>query len=182
MDFPGYAIGGVSVGEPKHLAHQAIEYAEPHLPTDKIRYLMGVGAPEDLVNGIARGIDLFDCALPTRVARNGGLFTAEGRVNIRGARFEKLDRPVDEGCDCSTCGRFSAAYLRHLLRANELLYFRLASTHNLRFIWRLVEQVRQAIAEGRFATFSAEFLARYRPTDEEVRLAQKAKWLAARTG
>ena len=180
LDFPGYAIGGVSVGEPKELALQAIEFAAPYLPASKPRYLMGVGSPEDLIEGIARGIDMFDCALPTRVARNGGLFTAAGRVNLRGARFADFPGPVEDGCDCYTCQRFSAAYLRHLLRSSELLYYRLASIHNLRFIWRLLADVRRSILEHRFAAFAEAFLERYKPADQDVRQAQKAKWLAGR--
>ena len=180
MDFPGYAIGGVSVGEPQELAYAAIEWASPYLPRNKPRYLMGVGSPEDLINAIARGIDMFDCALPTRVARNGGLFTSLGRVNLRNAQFSEKDGPVEEGCDCYACQTFSTAYLRHLLRSSELLYYRLASIHNLRFILRLVAGARTAVLEGRFATFAKSFLDGYKGTDQEVRLAQKAKWLGAR--
>jgi queuine tRNA-ribosyltransferase len=180
MDFPGYAIGGVSVGEPKALAYEAIEEAAPLLPRDRPRYVMGVGSPEDLVEGIARGIDLFDCALPTRVARNGALFTPEGRVNLRSTRYRALDAPVDPSCDCPACRTHSAAYLHHLFRAGELLYFRLASIHNLRFILRLMEQARAAIVAGRYEAFARAFRERYQTTDEETRLAQKEKWLAAR--
>ena len=181
LNFPGYAIGGVSVGEPKELAYSAIDWAAPYLPEAKPRYLMGVGAPEDLINGIARGIDMFDCALPTRVARNGGLYTVKGRVNLRNAQFAERDAPVEEGCVCYACRNFTAAYMRHLLRSSELLYYRLATIHNLHFILRLVADCRRAILDGRFSTFAADFLAGYRATDEDVRLAQKAKWLSART-
>ncbi len=177
LDFPGYAIGGLSLGEPKTATLAAIEATVPCLPTDKPRYLMGVGSPEDLVEGVARGIDIFDCALPTRVARNGSLFTATGRVNIRNAAFQQAMGPIDPGCDCPTCRSFSAAYLHHLFDARELLAYRLATIHNLAFINRLMREVRQAIGAGRFAAFRAEFLGKYRTTDEQVRLAQKQKWL-----
>ncbi len=180
LGFPGYAIGGVSVGEPKAMAYEAVEASVPHLPAEKPRYLMGVGAPDDLVQAIARGIDLFDCALPTRVARNGALFTREGRVNVTNARFRDEAGPIEDGCDCYTCRTFSAAYLHHLYRSEELLSYRLGTIHNLRFVLRLMEQARQAIAEGRFSTFAATFLASYRTTNEETRMAQKDRWLAAR--
>ena len=180
LGFPGNAIGGVSVGEPKQLGYQAIDDAEPHLPTSKPRYLMGVGSPDDLLNGIARGIDMFDCALPTRVARNGALFTTSGRVNIKAAQFRELDGPIDARCACYTCQRFTAAYLHHLFRAEELLYFRLATLHNLRFILRLMEQARAAIVAGIFAAFSRDFLNGYQLPDEETRMAQRDNWIAAR--
>ncbi len=181
MDLPGYAIGGVSVGEPKALAYQAVEETAPLLPPERPRYLMGVGSPEDLIEGIARGIDLFDCALPTRVARNGALFTRTGRVNVRASRFRALDAPIDDGCDCPACRGFSAAYLHHLFRSDELLYHRLGSMHNLRFILRLMEQAREAVLAGRFDSFARAFRDSYRVTDEEARLAQKDRWLAARS-
>ena len=180
LDLPGYAIGGVSVGEPKALAYQAVEDCLPLLPAGKPRYLMGVGSPEDLLQCIARGIDLFDCALPTRAARNGGLFTRQGRVNIKGARFQAQAGPFEAGCDCYACRTFSAAYLHHLFRAEELLYHRLTTIHNLRFILRLLEEARDAILRGSFAAFAREFLESYRPTNEETRLEQKEKWLAIR--
>ena len=180
LDFPGYAIGGVSVGEPKALAYRAVEHSVAALPSNKPRYLMGVGSPEDLVTCIGLGIDMFDCALPTRVARNGGLFTAEGRLNLRRAKYAGVSDPVEAGCDCYTCRTFSAAYLHHLLRADELLYHRLASIHNLRFVLRLLEQARKAIIEGGFGTFAERFLGAYRVQNEEARLAQKDKWLEAR--
>ena len=141
---------------------------------------MGVGAPDDLIECIARGIDMFDCTLPTRIARNGGLFTREGRINLRGARYREQEAPIEEGCDCYTCGKYSAAYLYHLMRAGEILYHRLATVHNLRFVLRLTNEAREAIAAGRFEAFAADFFARYQPTDETTRLAQKEKWLAAR--
>ena len=180
LGFPGVAIGGVSVGEPKEAAYRAVEQTAPYLPEAKPRYLMGVGAPDDLIECIARGIDMFDCTLPTRIARNGGLFTREGRINLRGARYREQEAPIEEGCDCYTCGKYSAAYLYHLMRAGEILYHRLATVHNLRFVLRLTNEAREAIAAGRFEAFAADFFARYQPTDETTRLAQKEKWLAAR--
>ena len=140
MDFPGYAIGGLSLGETKKETLAMVEETVASLPADKPRYLMGVGSPEDLVENVDRGVDLFDSALPTRTARNGALFTAAGRVNIRRAEFKNLDRSIDADCDCYTCRRFSSAYLNHLFRSKELLAYRLATIHNLRFIMGLMEQ------------------------------------------
>lgn len=141
---------------------------------------MGVGSPEDLFEGVSRGIDLFDSALPTRIARNGGLFTGQGRYIIRNACFRDWDGPIDEGCDCYTCQNFSAAYLHHLFKCEELLAYRLATIHNLRFVLRLMEEMRQHILDGTFSTFKGSFLARYQPCDEEVRLAQRQKWMESR--
>jgi queuine tRNA-ribosyltransferase len=182
LDFPGYAVGGLSVGEPKETTLEILEQTTALLPEDKPRYLMGVGAPEDLIEGVARGVDIFDCALPTRVARNGALFTRKGRVNIRRASFSTIDSPVDPGCDCYTCRTFSAAYLSHLFRSEELLALRLATIHNLRFIKNLMDDIRNAILDGTFNTFRESFLAEYKPTDEQVRVEQKGKWLKERKG
>ena len=178
LDFPGYAIGGLSLGEPKKVMLAMVEETVSCLPGGKPRYLMGVGSPEDLVENVARGIDLFDSALPTRTARNGALFAATGRLNIRNASYKGLDQPIDPGCDCYTCQRFSVAYLNHLFKSKELLAYRLGTIHNLRFIMRLMERMRQAIVRGSFGEFQREFLGSYRTTDEEVRLAQKQQWLA----
>jgi queuine tRNA-ribosyltransferase len=180
MGFPGYAIGGLSLGEPKEAMWEIVELVAGMLPPERPRYLMGVGSPEDFVRAVGLGIDMMDCALPTRVARNGALFTADGRINITNAGFRLLDAPVETGCDCYTCRSFSAAYLHHLFRTGELLAYRLATIHNLRFMARLIEASRQAILSGRFEAFRDGFLARYRTTDEEVRLTQKRKWLEAR--
>ena len=180
MDFPGYAIGGLSVGEPKEVTLEMLRITTGRLPEDRPRYLMGVGAPEDLVNGVARGVDLFDCALPTRVARNGALFTPDGRVNIRRVAYRTVDAPLDPDCDCYTCRNFTAAYLNHLFRAEELLGLRLATIHNLRFLARLMEDIRKAVLGGTFETFAAGFLARYTPPDEGRRVAQKQQWLDGR--
>jgi len=182
LDFPGYAIGGLSVGEPKAVTLPVIETVTAGLPEGKPRYLMGVGAPEDIIEGVARGIDIFDCALPTRVARNGALYTRRGRVNIRRAEYRQRDAPLDSECDCYTCRTFSAAYLSHLFRSDELLALRLATLHNLRFIARLMGEIRAAILDGTFGTYRKDFLAGYKTTDEVTRVAQKGKWLKGREG
>ncbi len=180
LDFPGYALGGLSVGEAKDTTWEMTERVLEHLPGDKPRYLMGVGAPEDILQAVSLGVDMLDCALPTRVARNGALFTAAGRVNIDSAAYKEMDAPLEADCDCYTCRHFSAAYLNHLFRAGELLAYRLATIHNLRFLARLMGGIRQSILEDRFPAFKQDFLSRYRTTDEAVRLAQKQKWLEGR--
>jgi queuine tRNA-ribosyltransferase len=175
MNFDGYALGGLSLGEPKEITNAMLEATVALLPDDKVRYLMGVGSPEDLLNGIARGIDLFDCALPTRIARNGGFFTKYGRKIIRNAKYSDMNAPLDYECDCYTCRNFSAAYLHHLFRCKELLAYSLATIHNLHFILKLVADARQSIIDGTFKEFKETFLATYEPTDEEVRLSQMEK-------
>ena len=177
LDFPGYAIGGLSVGESKAQMYHMTAHTAGMLPHQKSRYLMGVGSPEDLVECVAAGIDMFDCVLPTRVARSGSLFTPEGRVNILGARFREVDQPLQADCDCFACQNYSAAYLHHLFRAKELLAYRLASVHNLRFVVRLTEEMRRAIQLGEFAEFRNHFLGRFRPTDEATRVEQRRKWI-----
>lgn len=161
LGFPGYAIGGLSLGEPKDVMFGVLEETVACLPEDKPRYFMGLGSPEDLVEGVARGVDIFDSALPTRVARNGAFFTPSGRYNIRNARFKEWEEPMDTGCDCYTCRNFSAAYLHHLFRCEELLAYRLATIHNLRFIIRLMQQMRASILNGSFPAFRKDFLAHY---------------------
>jgi queuine tRNA-ribosyltransferase len=180
MGFPGYAIGGLSVGEPKEVTLAMAEETVASLPSDAPRHLMGVGSPEDIVEGVARGIDLFDCALPTRVARNGALLTQQGRCNIRNAQFRSDDSPVDAECDCYTCRLFSRAYLHHLFKCEELLAYRLATIHNLRFIIKLVEQIKRTILEGTFDAFRKGFLSQYEPVPEERRLTEKQTWLERR--
>ena len=182
IPFHGYAVGGLAVGENKEDMYRFTGQVADVLPEDKPRYLMGVGSPEDLVEGVARGIDMFDCALPTRVARNGNLFTPEGRVDITKARYAEQQGPLDETCDCYTCRNYSAAYLRHLFRAKELLGLRLASIHNLRFVLALMERIRASILEKRFNAFRRDFLDRYQPTNEAARQAQKEQWLQTRGG
>jgi queuine tRNA-ribosyltransferase len=177
--FPGYAIGGLSLGEPKGLTWSMVNKTLHFLPGNKPRYLMGVGSPEDVVEGVSRGIDLFDSALPTRVARNGAVFTMWGRRDIKKASYKMTEDPIDNDCDCYACRTFSAAYLHHLFRCEELLAYRLASIHNLRFIVRLTQQVRDAIRKDAFLDFKRDFLSRYQVTNEEIRLAQKQKWLGS---
>ncbi|MGM0859686.1 MAG: tRNA guanosine(34) transglycosylase Tgt [Bacillota bacterium] len=161
LDFPGYAIGGLSVGEPKDVMNRVLEFTTPLLPKDKPRYLMGVGSPDALIDGALRGVDMFDCVLPTRIARNGTVFTAEGRLNMKNAKFERDFRPIDEECDCHTCKNYSRAYIRHLIRCNETFGIRLTTYHNLHFLLNLMEQVRQAIREDRLGDFREEFFERY---------------------
>ena len=180
IGFPGYGIGGLSVGESKADMYGMLANLHPLLPQLKPRYLMGVGAPEDLLEAIGAGVDLFDCVLPTRLARHGALFAPTGRVNIRKAAYRAQETPVDPACDCPACTHYSAAYLHHLCRSGELLYHRLATLHNLRFIFRLLEQARAAILQQRFAAFKDEFLAQYTPAAEAVRVAQRRKWQARR--
>jgi queuine tRNA-ribosyltransferase len=177
LDPPGYSIGGLSVGEGKAEMWAMTEVVTRELPADRPRYLMGVGSPEDLVNGVARGVDMFDCVLPTRLGRNGSVFTDDGRANVRNARYREDPGPIDPGCDCVMCSRFSMAYVHHLFRNEELLGYRLASIHNIRYLVRLTERMRSAIAAGDFDDFAAEYLGRYQPANEEIRADQKARWL-----
>ncbi len=180
LPFPGLSIGGLSVGEPKAMMWEMLRYVTPELPRGKPRHLLGVGSPEDLVVGVGLGMDMFDCVLPTRVARHGGLFTRAGRVNIKSARFRTEHGPIEEGCDCYTCRNYSAAYVHHLLRSEEYLYYRLGSIHNIRFMLRLASELRAAIIAGSYSAFRDEFLARYLPASEQVREEQREKWRAAR--
>lgn len=161
MDFPGYAIGGLSVGEPKDIMNTVLEFTTPLLPQDKPRYLMGVGSPDSLIDGAIRGIDMFDCVLPTRIARNGTLMTSEGRVVVKNAKYERDFGPLDPNCDCYACKNYSRAYIRHLIRAGETFGIRLTSYHNLHFLLNLMEQVRQAIREDRLGDFREEFFEQY---------------------
>ena len=175
---PGYSIGGLSVGESKDSMWAMTEVVAHELPIDKPRYLMGVGSPEDLVNAVARGIDMFDCVLATRLARNGTLFTDAGRANIRNARFREDPAPIDPGCDCMLCAGYSMAYVHHLFRNDELLGYRLATLHNIRYLVRLTERMREAIEAGRFGDFATDYLGHYNAVDETVRREQKARWAA----
>jgi queuine tRNA-ribosyltransferase len=161
IDFDGYAIGGVSVGEPEHEMFQAVELTEPHLPAEKPRYAMGLGTPAQLVELVARGVDMFDCVLPTRIARNGTLMTSEGRLVVRNAKYARDFRPLDENCDCHVCQNYSRAYIRHLVKCEETFGFRLTSYHNLYFLLNLMEQVRQAIREDRLLDFKEGFFEQY---------------------
>jgi queuine tRNA-ribosyltransferase len=165
-DWLGYGIGGLSVGEAKPDMYGMLDVVNEELPVDRPRYLMGVGFPEDLVEGVKRGVDLFDCVAPTRMGRNGTAFTTDGRVNVRRAELRADSRPLDETCDCTTCTRFSRAYLRHLFVAEEILGLRLLSLHNVHFLVALMRRARAAIADGSFDAWSRDWLARYhsRPT------------------
>lgn len=180
-DVSGCAIGGLSVGEPKEVMAEMLDASVGALPRDKPRYLMGVGSPEDLWNGVAAGIDMFDCVLPTRVARRGALYTPSGRISITAARYRDRDEPVDPDCDCMTCQTFSVAYVNHLFRTKELLGYRLASIHNLRFIQRQMEAMRASILDGTFAEARARFLAGYQAADQVVAAEQRAKFRRRRT-
>ncbi len=156
-DFDGYAIGGLSVGEPNADMYETVEWTTDFMPENKPRYLMGVGTPEDLIENIERGVDMFDCVMPTRNARNGTLFTSFGRLNIRGAKFKEDAKPIDEECDCYTCKNFSRAYLNHLYRAGEMTYFRLGSMHNIHYYLNLMKQAREAILADNWLEFKKEF-------------------------
>ncbi len=177
LGFAGYAIGGLSLGEPKEVTWGVVEETVPLLPGDRPRYLMGVGSPEDIIEAVSRGVDVFDSALPTRVARNGALFTRRGRVNIGNSRYRRMEGPVDSDCGCYTCRTFSAAYLHHLFNSGELLALRLATIHNLTFMADLMRDIGVAILGGTFDSFKNDFLKTYQPTDEKVRLEQKQRWL-----
>ncbi|HLG74309.1 MAG TPA: tRNA guanosine(34) transglycosylase Tgt [Chloroflexota bacterium] len=179
MDFPGYGIGGLSIGEEKARMYELLEHSTAALPATKPRYLMGVGSPEDLVEGVARGVDMFDCVLATRIARNGALFTPTGRLNVKNAACREDEGPIEDGCDCYACRGFSLAYLHHLYRVEETFGLRLATIHNLRFLARFMVRMREAIVQGTFERFRKDFLASYRMTNQEVRHEQKAKWLAS---
>jgi queuine tRNA-ribosyltransferase len=160
IGFDGYAIGGLAVGEPKAERERMLDAVTPHLPADRPRYLMGVGTPEDLVEAVRRGVDMFDCVMPTRNARNGHLFTSNGVIKIRNAQYENDLRPLDENCDCYTCKHYTRAYLKHLDRCNEILGARLNSIHNLHYYQALMRQMREAIEAQRFRQFATAFYER----------------------
>jgi queuine tRNA-ribosyltransferase len=181
LGFPGYAVGGLAVGETKEQMYATLDATVPLMPAGKPRYLMGVGAPEDIVEAVARGIDMFDCVLPTRVARNGSLLTPDGRINLRNARFAEDTGPVQEGCTCYTCRTFSRAYLRHLYKAGEISALRLGTIHNVHFMMELMRSIRAALAAGAFDTFRTNFLARYQLTNQSVRHEQHARRVAGRS-
>lgn len=159
-DFDGFAIGGLSVGEPNELMYDTVEFTTPLMPIDKPRYLMGVGTPEDLVENVERGVDMFDCVMPTRNARNGTIFTSFGKLNIKGSKFKLDDDPIDKECDCFTCKNYSRGYLSHLFKAKELTFFRLASIHNLHYYLTLMREMRMAILSDSFNTFKRSFYAK----------------------
>ncbi len=166
LDLPGYAIGGLAVGEPTEVMYDIIEAVEPHMPKEKTRYLMGVGTPSNIIEAVARGVDFFDCVMPARNARHAKLFTWSGSRNLKNAKYELDDRPIDEECDCPVCRRYSRAYIRHLFKAEEMLAMRLSVMHNLYFYNKLTQRIREALDEGRFGEFRATY---------SERLAQKAE-------
>ena len=161
MDLPGYAIGGLSVGEPKELMLEILDDCVEYLPADKARYLMGVGSPDYLFEGVERGVDMFDCVLPTRIARHGLAMTSYGRVNIKNAKYERDWEPLDPECDCYTCRNYSKAYLRHLFKADEMLSSMLLSNHNLHFLIHMMQKIRESIEEERFLEYKKEFYEKY---------------------
>ncbi|CAM3509238.1 tRNA guanosine(34) transglycosylase Tgt [Marinicrinis lubricantis] len=161
LDFPGYAIGGLSVGEPKDIMFRVLDFTVPFLPQHKPRYLMGVGSPDALLEGAIRGIDMFDCVLPTRIARNGTVMTSQGRLVIRNAKYMNDFTPLDPNCDCYTCKNYTRAYIRHLHKADEIFGVRLTTYHNLYFLVQLMKRVRQAIMEDRLLDFRDEFFDQY---------------------
>ena len=157
LDLPGYAIGGLAVGESTETMYEIIEAVEPYMPKDRPRYLMGVGTPSNIIEGVARGVDFFDCVMPARNARHGRLFTWEGAINIKNAKYERDEGPIDPTCQCPVCRRYSKAYLRHLFKAEEMLAMRLAVMHNLYFYNELMRRIREALDEDRFDAFRAEY-------------------------
>ncbi len=157
LDLPGYAIGGLAVGEPTQTMYDIIEAVEPYMPKEKTRYLMGVGTPSNIIEAVARGVDFFDCVMPARNARHAKLFTWSGTVNMKNAKYERDERPIDPLCDCPVCKRYSRAYIRHLFKAEEMLAMRLAVMHNLYFYNKLTQRIRDALDNGTFAAFRAEY-------------------------
>ena len=157
LDLPGYAIGGLAVGEPTQVMYDMIEAVEPHMPKEKTRYLMGVGTPSNIIEAVARGVDFFDCVMPARNARHAKLFTWSGSRNLKNARYERDDRPIDEECDCPVCRRYSRAYIRHLFKAEEMLAMRLSVMHNLYFYNKLTQKIRDALDQGTFAGFRGKY-------------------------
>jgi queuine tRNA-ribosyltransferase len=168
LDFDGYAIGGVSVGEPEEEMMRAVESAEPFLPEDRPRYAMGLGTPPQMLEMIARGMDMFDCVLPTRLARNGTAFTAAGTLNLKNAEFELDKRPIEENCACPACREFTRGYIRHLMKAEEILGLRLITLHNLHFYLNLMSRARTEIELGTFDQFRKGFVAEYKTRDTAI--------------
>ncbi len=164
LDFPGYAIGGLSVGEPKELMYEVLEYTTPLLPKDKPRYLMGVGSPDALFEGVEKGIDMFDCVHPTRIGRNGTAMTSHGTVNIKNAKYKEDFAPLDTECSCYTCRKYTRAYLRHLFKANEILGLRLMTYHNVHFLINTMKNIRESLIEDRFLAYKKEFFEKYDPS------------------
>src|SRR5438477_3211009 len=167
MDFDGYAIGGVSVGEPEPEMMSAVEWSEPHLPENKPRYAMGLGTPPQLLELIARGTDMFDCVLPTRLARNGTAFSSGGTLNLKNAEYARDKRPIEDNCECTSCREFSRGYIRHLIKAEEILGLRIITLHNLHFYLDLMRQARDKIDKGTLDEFRREFVSNYESRDVE---------------
>jgi queuine tRNA-ribosyltransferase len=180
IDFPGYAIGGLSLGESKVSMWEVVDHTVGLMPDNKPRYLMGVGSPEDILDGVGRGIDIFDSALPTRVARNGALYTRSGRKNIKQAIFSDIFEPIEGSCGCFTCRNFTQAYVHHLFKCEELLAYRLATIHNLFFMNTLVSEIRESIGSGQFSAFRERFLSIYKTADEDRRIEQKIRSVEAK--
>ncbi|MCI5552952.1 MAG: tRNA-guanine transglycosylase, partial [Tenericutes bacterium] len=162
MNFDGYSIGGTSVGEDKVTMYHMIDYAIPYLPEDKPRYLMGVGDPIDIIEGVIRGVDMFDCVLPTRIARHGNAFTRNGKINIKNAKYKEDFTPIEENCDCYACKHYTKAYIRHLITCNETFGARLLSIHNVRFLIKLTEELRKAIEEDTLLEYKEKFIEQYK--------------------
>ena len=169
MDFDGYAVGGVSVGEPEPEMMHAIEITEPYLPQNKARYAMGLGTPAQLIELVARGIDMFDCVLPTRVARNGTAYTSKGAINLRASHKKEDFGPIEEGCECFACRKYTRAYLRHLLKADEILGLRMLSVHNSHFYHEVMKQIRGHLAAGTFDDYRKAFISSYKPTSKVLK-------------
>ena len=165
LDFDGYAIGGTSVGEDKDTMYKMIDYAIKYLPLDKPRYLMGVGEPIDLLEGVERGIDMFDCVLPTRLARHGNAFTRKGRINLKNLKYKEDFMPIEDNCDCYTCKNYTKAYIRHLITCEEMLGGRLLSIHNIRFLIKEMEEIRESIKNDKFLEYKEEFIKQYKNND-----------------
>lgn len=161
IGFPGYAIGGLSVGEEKEKMYEVLDYTTPIMPRDKSRYLMGVGTPEDLIEGVKRGIDMFDCVMPTRIARHGTVFTSHGRITVRNAEYERDFTPLDHDCDCYVCKNYTRGYIRHLIRRNEILGIRLTTYHNLYFLLNLMKEIRKAVKNDQFSQLRDDFYSKY---------------------
>ena len=180
LDLPGYSIGGLAVGEDKSTMYRIVEECNEYLPFDKPRYLMGVGSPEDLVTCVSLGVDMFDCVLPTRLARNGAIFTKLGRKNIKKSTNKLLDIPLENDCLCECCQNYSTGYIHQLFKVSEILGYRLATIHNLFFLKQLMRNIRKSILNNTFNSFKKEFLSNYQPTNEIARMAQKKQWLKSR--
>ena len=180
LDLPGYSIGGLAVGENKSTMYRIVEECNEYLPVQKPRYLMGVGSPEDLVTCVSLGVDMFDCVLPTRIARNGAIFTKKGRKNIKKSANKLLDIPLEDDCICECCQNYSTGYIHQLFKVSEILGYRLATIHNLFFLKKLMGDIRESILNNTFNSFKNEFLSNYHPTDEIARMAQKKQWLESR--